>query len=273
MTNETVENLPIFSIAPDPEQARKAFSEEGLRELADSIALNGVISPIIVTPSGEDTYRIIAGERRWRASLMAKKTSIPAIVRELEQLTEKIQSLIENIQRSDLNPMEEADAYQELVNEYDLSHEELAERVGKSRAYVTNSLRLQRLPSFVKDCLRDEIISNGHAKVLLSLDRDEDKIFLCGRIAEEGWSVKQTEEAVADLKEGKEKERKKSPEDPALDEQTKLQLEKTEMNLTRHFGTEVKLDLFKNNNGSLRIRFHDLEELQRILDLMDYQDV
>lgn len=272
MNTEEVKNLPIYSITPDPEQARKVFPEEALRELADSISLNGVILPIIVTPIGNEQYQIIAGERRWRASLLAGKTSIPAIIRELEPFTRQIQSLLENIQRSDLNPLEEAEAYEKIIDEFDLSHEELAERVGKSRAYITNALRLLKLPSFVKDCLRDQSITNGHAKVLLALNSEEDMIYLCGKIVSEQWSVKQAQEAVDHLKKERGREAAGGEDGGQADTGEQLQCEKLELELTRKLGTRVSLDVLKNKNGSIKIHFHDFTELERILELIGYQD-
>lgn len=271
MNKEEIQHLPIYSISPDPEQARKEFSEKSLRELADSIAVNGVILPIIVSPIDDRHYQIIAGERRWRASIIAKQTTIPAIIRDLEPFTRAVQSLIENVQRADLNPMEEADAYEKMLSEYELSHEELAERVGKSRTYITNCLRLLKLPEMIKDCLRNEQISNGHAKVLLGLNDESDMIYICGKIVRESWSVKQTVDEVNKLKTNKFKELANTENDNdelQLAQKQQLQLRDLENKLTRRFGTAVKLDVSKNKNGSLKIHFNDYEELDRILDLL-----
>lgn len=270
MTKEEIKNLPIYSVTPDPDQARKHFSEEHLRELADSIAANGVILPIIVSPLGEsgEHYQIIAGERRWRASIMAGLETIPAIVRELDDFTRQVQSLIENVQRSDLNPLEEAKAYENLIEEFDLSHDELAERVGKNRATITNSLRLLKLPPFVQDCLKDGRISSGHAKVILGLHSEKDMVYLCGKIVQGAWSVKQSAEAAEKLKEGKLilNSDDKMPED-ITKKKGELEKRALELQLTRHFGTQVKLEILKDKSGTVKFRFNDYEELERLLEL------
>lgn len=271
MNNEEIKNLPIYAVSPDPEQARKRFVKEDLQELANSIALNGVISPIIVSPLPNNQYQIIAGERRWRASILAKKTTIPAIVRELEPFTRQVQSLIENIQRSDLNPVEEAKGYRRLIDEFALSHEELAERVGKSRASITNSLRLLNLPEFVQQCLIEGSISSGHAKVILGLNNEADMIYVCGKAAGQKLSVKDTAALVDNLKNEKKRTSRDDQDQNSAQTQSALEQRALELNLTRLFGSQVTLDVNKNKKGNIKIAFNDFEELDRILEILGYQ--
>lgn len=272
---EEVRDIPVYQITPDPNQPRKHFDPDSLQELADSITENGVILPIIVSPVGNDKYQIIAGERRWRASILAKKATIPCIVRELEPFTRQMQALLENVQRNDLNPLEEANAYQQLMDEYDMSHEQIAQSVGKSRATITNSLRLLKLPSFVQDQLADGLLSAGHAKVILSLTRESDMLYLAGKIIQDQLSVRDAS-AIA------EKLRKQKSSDPPVAtvdneianslQQLQLQLQRVEDQLCRYFGTQVKLKTNKDQSGSVEISFNDLAELERILELLGYND-
>lgn len=269
---EEVKDIPVYSISPDPGQPRKNFDEISLQELADSILVNGVILPIIVSRVGNEKYQIIAGERRWRASIIAKKATIPAIIRDLEPFKRQMQALLENIQRDNLNPLEEANAYQQLLEEFELSHEEIAQAIGKSRASVTNALRLLKLPDFVQDCLRDAKLTSGHAKVLLGLADEHDIVYLAGRAVQGSWSVRQTALALEQLR------NKKTFEglDPKVGkekfqslQQLQLQLQSLEEAMTRYLGTSVKIQLSGNHKGNLNIQFHDFEELDRIIDLIE----
>ncbi len=272
---EEVRDIPVYQITPDPNQPRKNFDPERLQELADSIRENGVILPIIVSPVGNEKFQIIAGERRWRASLLAHKTTIPCIVRELEPFTRQMQALLENVQRNDLNPLEEANAYQQLLEEYDLSHDQIAQSVGKSRATVTNSLRLLKLPSFVQDQIADGKLSTGHAKVILSLTRESDMLYLSGKIIQDQLSVRDAN-VLAD------KLRKQRPSDTLVAtvdndkakrlQQLQLQLQRVESQLTRQFGTQVQLKQGKDERGSVEIQYNDMAELERILELLGYRD-
>ena len=191
----SVQNLPIDSVYPNIDQPRKTFDDERLKELADSIKESGVIIPIIVTKT-EKGYLIVAGERRWRASKLANLKEIPAIVRELSGLEILQQALIENIQRQDLNPLEEAEALQKLITDYDMKQEEVSTIVGRSRPAITNILRLLNLSDKVKDLLLHEEISAGHARALLPLTDSEQQLETAEKVINEQLSVRQTEKLV-----------------------------------------------------------------------------
>lgn len=269
---EEIVNLPIFQVTPNSDQARKNFKDEELRELADSIRENGVISPILVTPIGPDQYEIIAGERRWRASMLANKTSIPAIIRDLDFYDKTIQSLIENVQREDLNPIEEAQAYQFIIDNFDLSHQDVAKAVGKSRSAVSNSLRLLTLPTFTKDLLTDGKLSNGHAKVLMRLRKEEDIVYMSAQIVKNGWSVKDADRAIDDfIRNKREDSLKRKTEESSSDNQSYVEeyLAKLETSLSQQLSTKVSLTYDKDKGGSLKVDYYNLEDLERLADLLN----
>lgn len=267
---EKILNIPVFSITPDKNQPRKIFDEEALQDLANSIANNGVIVPIIVKSIDHQKYQIIAGERRWRASILANQETIPAIVRDTNELTMHIQALIENVQRDDLNALEEALAYQELVHKFNLSHAKLAEQIGKSRATITNSLRLLKLPESVQNLLLENKITNGHAKALLGLETDWQIEEVAYQIVVNNLSVRETENLV--------NQRKKSDKDlqPELSKdetknliQLENQIKKIENDLSKKLSSKVKINLNKGQNGQIKIKFADLDDLERVLDLLN----
>ncbi len=273
--NEEVQNLPLFSVVPDPNQPRKTFNETSLAELAASIAENGVILPIIVSPIGNDKYQIVAGERRWRASVIAKTPTIPAIVRDLGPLHRQLQALLENVQRSDLNPLEEANAYQQLQEEFSLSHEDIAQTVGKSRATITNSLRLLKLPDFVRTCIRDGNLTSGHAKVLLGFHNEADMIYLAGMIIDKQLSVREAEDAAIAMRKRHSTDQDETNSETTVTksmQQLQLQKEYVENGLTRYFGTQVKLITDPSSAGSIQIKFHDAADLERICEIMGYTE-
>ncbi len=267
--NEVIENIDLFSIIPDKEQPRKDFDKEALNELAVSIANNGVIIPIIVRPIDNDKYMIIAGERRWRASIIAKQETIPAIVRDVERFTNQMQSLLENLQRDDLNPLEESHAYRKLIDEYNLSHEDLAERIGKSRSNVSNSLRLLNLPDDVQMLLRNNRISVGHAKVLLSLNDETDILYIANEIVDKKLSVRDSETLIKDFKRAKSNDDNQAvgKNDREL-QQLQTQLQIIEDELSKKFATKVKVN-WKSSKGSINIDFYSLEDIERLLDILD----
>lgn len=267
--NEVIENIDLFSIIPDKEQPRKDFDKEALNELAVSIANNGVIIPIIVRPIDNDKYMIIAGERRWRASIIAKQETIPAIVRDVERFTNQMQSLLENLQRDDLNPLEESHAYRKLIDEYNLSHEDLAERIGKSRSNVSNSLRLLNLPDDVQMLLRNNRISVGHAKVLLSLNDETDILYIANEIVDKKLSVRDSETLIKDFKRAKSNDDNQAvgKNDREL-QQLQTQLQLIEDELSKKFATKVKVN-WKSSKGSINIDFYSLEDIERLLDILD----
>ena len=198
---DSVTKISISDIEPRKDQPRKLFDEENLQLLADSIAAHGVLQPIIVreNPVYPSTYEIIAGERRWRASKLAGLTEIPVVVVDGDDLKVAQIALVENVQREDLNPVEEAFAYQALIERFGLTQEQLSREVGKSRSAIANMLRLINLPDEVLELLRDGKISEGHARALLALDNDDQKVLLAQRICEREMSVRETEATVKRL--------------------------------------------------------------------------
>lgn len=256
-----VEYIPVELIAPNPHQPRSAIPPESLEELAGSIREHGVIQPLIVTrsddPLADAPYVLIAGERRWQAAKLAGLTTVPAIVKEAtpQQMLEL--ALVENIQRADLNPLEEAHAYHQLIEEFGLTQEQVAERVGKSRVAVTNALRLLRLPAKVQKALAEGQISEGHARALLSLENEALQVQTMNLIISRALSVRQTEELVRRLIEGGRKkdsapEERQSPETRALEAEFESAL-----------GTRVQL-MRSRRGGKLVIHFYSEEELQAL---------
>lgn len=207
--NGRILQLDIMSVEPRPDQPRKYFDEEMLANLAESISVHGVLQPIIVREVAPDRYRIVAGERRWRASKLAGLKQIPAIVLDADELTASEISIIENIQRENLNPYEEAEAYRTLLTQYDLTQEQLSARIGKSRSAIANSLRLLELPDSIIQYLRTGEITAGHARALLSLENRSDIPVLADKIISEGLSVRAAE-ALAKKMNKKEKSQGKS---------------------------------------------------------------
>ena len=206
-----ISSLRISDVEPKADQPRQDFDTQALEALADSILQNGVLQPILVRESGGGLYQIIAGERRWRASKMAGLTEIPAIIMEADELKTAQLALIENIQREDLNPVEEAEAYRTLMTSFDLTQEEVAAKVGKSRSAVANSMRLLELPESVAKYLRDGILSAGHCRALLGLRNREMIGEIADRVVQKSLSVRETEKAVKDA--NKEKKETKEPSD------------------------------------------------------------
>ena len=272
MIEEKIINLPIFSITPDADQPRKIFAEDALQELANSIAINGVIVPIIVKPLSNEKYEIIAGERRWRASIMAKKETIPAIIRDTNEFNRRLQALLENIQRDDLNPLEESEAYNSLINEYNLSHDKLAKQVGKSRATITNSLRLLNLPDEVKELVLENKISNGHAKALLGLANQDKILEIAYKIVDNKLTVRDTENLVSRVKNIEYKSDKISITDVLTNEKQQRQIEKQRLQiedkLSKIYSTKAKLKINSNYSGTIKLEFYSLEDLERILELL-----
>jgi len=262
--------IPVEAIVPNPWQPRQAMSEESLRELAASIREHGLIQPLIITraPTDDDhptvRYRLIAGERRWQAAQMAGLTVVPAIIKEVTPQEMLELALVENLQRADLNPLEEASAYRQLITEFGLTQEQVAERVGKSRAAVANAVRLLRLPDAVKARLSRNDITEGHARALLTLDDEGLQLKALEAILKKGLSVRQTEELVRDLL--------ASPAASAASPSAAPALSPEERALEDHFrriqGTKVSLSRGKEGGGRLVIQFYSDEELQNIYDIL-----
>lgn len=255
--------ININEIEPNREQPRKKFDEEKMQQLTDSIKEHGVVQPLIVKKDG-DMYKLIAGERRWRAARMAGLKTVPAITREFTEREIMEISLIENIQREDLNPMEEAIAYQKLIDEFNLTQEEIAKRIGKSRSSIANTLRLLKLDERVKSYVTDGVISAGHARALASIApimQDDLQYEVAKRVIDENLNVRQTEKLmIAILKRGKveKKPRVKKEDIYITDIQEKLK---------DRFGTKVTIN-HGRKKGKIEIEYYSQNDLERILDIM-----
>lgn len=266
--SSSINEIDINLIKANPNQPRREFDPNSLQELADSIAEIGVIQPITVRKMEDNTFQIIAGERRWRASIQAGLTSIPAYVRTADDENMMEMALIENIQREDLNSLEIALAYQHLLEEYHLTQEKLSERIGKSRATITNYLRLLKLPAQIQVALQNRTMDMGHARALLSLDNTSLQIKLFQEILSEGLSVRKVEEMVRTLMEGesiKTNGKKISPKNGKLPEEYHLLKD----SLSKFFQTKVQLTCSDKGKGKISIPFSNEEELERIIELFD----
>ena len=257
-------HVPVDNIRPNPHQPRKEFNEERLEELADSIEAHGLIQPITVRYIGEKRFELISGERRLRASKLAGLEEIPSYIREVNDDDIISYALIENIQREDLNPIEVAMGYQRLVEEAGYTQAEVAERVGKNRSTVTNMLRLLNLPAFIQAGLRDQKISMGHARALLSIDDEEDQEEVYNKIIDKGYSVRKTEKVIRNLNKDQEK---KSEETDTTDKERAF-LKEISNRLRSTLSTKVNIKS-KKNGGEIRIEYYSDEELDRLLDLFD----
>ena len=251
--DENVSTLKLTDIEPNKDQPRKNFDIEALKTLADSIRLNGIIQPLLVRSLPDGTYQIVAGERRWRAAKMAGLTEVPVFVKELtDQQTQQI-ALIENLQRENLNPIEEALGYKELIEKYDMTHEEVAKVVGKARASISNALRLLELPEAIRDLVENKDLSSGHAKVLLSVKDNKNVVDLAFRAATKEVSVRELERMVKNLDKP---EKEDKPKDRFYTE--------AEISLSAALGTAVRVVPGKKKNV-LEIDFFSNEELSEII--------
>lgn len=255
--------LKLAQVEPNREQPRKAFDEEKLSALADSIREHGVIQPILVKDIGNGQYQIIAGERRWRASRMAKIKEIPAIVRTYDEQTVMEVALIENLQRENLNPVEEALGYKRLINEFSLTQEKIAQRVGKSRPAIANALRLLALPESVLKMLSDGLFSGGHARAVLSLPTPDLQELLAQRIVEEQLSVRQAEALAKILPNEKKKEKTKEKKPSSLD----IELTQLQKSISNRLGTKVQI-INGAKKGKIEIEYYGGDDLERILKLL-----
>ena len=253
--------LKITEVEPNREQPRKNFNEDALLELADSIKQFGIIQPLIVQKQ-DDYYEIIAGERRWRAAKLAGLKEVPVIIKNYTEQERVEIALIENIQREDLNPIEEALAFRRLLTEFKLKQDELAERVSKSRTAVTNSMRLLKLDERVQQMVVDEKISTGHARALLAVEDKEQQYTLANKIFDEKLSVRETERLMKNFQ--KEKENKKSQKT-----ENEFIYKGIEEKIKMILGTKVTVNHKKNNKGRIEIEYYSNEELERIMDLLE----
>ena len=267
---DVVIDLKINDIFPNREQPRKLFDDASLQELADSIKENGVIQPIIVVKKDKG-YQIVAGERRWRASRLAEMPSIPAIIRELTSLQTLEQALIENIQREDLNPLEEAYAMEYLMKEHALTQEQLSKKLGKSRSAIANTVRLIGVDSGVQDFIRNGDLSAGHARTLLSLPTYEDQRKAADYIIEKDLSVRETEEYIKKLLLPKINIPEKDMDMMSIPPAMEISSKDVERKLTRHFGTKVKLKMKDQirGKGAISIEFFSYDDLDRVIDILE----
>ncbi len=250
--------VPVDSIDPNPRQPRKRFDDESLVGVAASIREVGILQPIVVGPAGPDgRHVLVAGERRLRASKLVGLDQIPAVVRESDEAARLAESLIENVQREDLGPLEEAEAYRALMEDFAMRHEDVAQRVGKSRSSVTNSVRLLNLPGQIQGLIADGRISAGAGRALLGLENAARAVKIAEQAAREEWSVRQVEEAVRDRRGSTTKMARSKRERPA-------QIIALEERMEESLGTTVRIDYGARGGGKMVIKFGSLDDLERI---------
>lgn len=268
--SSSINEVPVFKIKANPNQPRREFQPEALQELAESIRQIGIIQPITLRQMEDGTYQIIAGERRWRAAQLAGLTNIPAYIRTANDENVMQMALVENIQREDLNAIEIALAYQNLIEQYSLTQDKLSEKVGKNRATIANYLRLLKLPAQVQVALQNKEVDQGHARALLGLDKPSLQVKLFNEIREKGYSVRQVEEMVKalnngeTLKSGRHTLKSKTASKRLPEEYTELR-----NRLSERFSTKVQMTCSQQGKGKISIPFASEEELERIITLLD----
>ena len=261
-----VREVSIDSVQPCPSQPRKDFERQPLEELAASIEVNGILQPLVARTTGEGQLELIAGERRWRAAQIAGLETVPVIVREASDSQVLELALVENLQREDLNPVEEAQGYALLMEAFDLTQEATAQRVGKSRAAVANAVRLLNLPESLQTYLRQGRLSVGHAKVILSLEEEQQQTLVANRVIKESLSVRETEELTDKLQGGStgKTSTQRSP-------QTRgVHVTSLENRLKEKLGTKVSLT-YREGKGALTIKYFSDDDLERILKILDVE--
>lgn len=251
--------IRLSEIEPNREQPRKTFDEDSLLELSESIKQYGVLQPLLVQKKN-DYYEIIAGERRWRAAKLAGIKEVPVIIKDYSNQEVMEIALIENIQREDLNPIEEAKAYQRLIKEYRLKQDEVAEKVSKSRAAIANSMRLLKLDERVQQMVTDNCISNGHARTLLAIEDGDRQYLLAQKIFDEKLSVRETEKLIKNID--------KKPQIKEKNTAQELVYRNIENNMKTVLGTKVSIHNNSNNKGKIEIEYYSQEELERIIELI-----
>lgn len=255
--------MDINKVEPNREQPRKKFDEDALLELSESIKQFGVLQPLLVTER-KDYYEIIAGERRWRAAKMAGLKEVPVIIKKLTEQEIMEISLIENIQRENLNPIEEALAYKKLINEFNLKQDEVAERVSKSRTAVTNAMRLLKLNDKVQQMVIDEMLTTGHARALLAIEDEDMQHTVAQQIFDEKLSVRDTEKLVKNIQNGKKTAKEKEVLDPKL----KVIYDDLAEQMKKILGTKVLINAKDEKSGKIEIEYYSQDELDRIIDLI-----
>ncbi|MBO7607217.1 MAG: ParB/RepB/Spo0J family partition protein [Paludibacteraceae bacterium] len=262
----SINDVKISEIEANPDQPRRVFDEEALNELADSIKQIGVVQPITLRKLADGKYQIVAGERRYRASQIAGLESIPAYIREVNESQQMEMALIENIQREDLNAIEEALAYQNLMDKCDYTQDQLSERVGKKRATVANYLRLLRLPAEIQMAVKDKKIDMGHARALMAIEDPVAQLSVYNQIISEGLSVRKVEELAKSIKEGKtaSPEKKESPKKDLPEDYAALK-----DRLNGLFNTPVSMTCDKKGKGKITIQFNSDDDLLKIMNIFD----
>ncbi|MEW6739401.1 MAG: ParB/RepB/Spo0J family partition protein [Nitrospirota bacterium] len=255
---EEVIRLEIEKIIPNQHQPRKIFKDEALKELSASIKEKGVLQPVIVSRVGDGTFRLIAGERRWRAATLAGLKKIPALIKDVSSQDAIEIALIENIQREELNAVETAEAFNRLLKEFNLTQEELSQRVGKDRATIANYLRILKLPDEIKAFINNDSISIGHAKALLTLENRQKQIEAAKEIIKKGLSVREAEALCKRLSQ---------PIKPKKKNEKLPEVADLENKLTRSLGTKVKIN-HKDKRGKIEIEYYSLDELDRLLEIL-----
>jgi ParB family chromosome partitioning protein len=262
-TGVSARMLPVSSIAPNPYQPRRDFSEEDLEDLTASLRENGLLQPIVVRPApdGGGKWELVAGERRWRASMRLGWNEIAAVVRDVDDRTLLVLALVENLQRSQLSALEEAEGYQRLAEEFELTQQQVAEVVGKDRSTVANAVRLLNLPASVRQLMRDGRLSAGHARALLGLDDDRRIADVARQAADEQWSVREVETHVKRAKQPARAAQRRGKSREASERMLEEELQ-------RVFGTEVRIRRSRGHRGRIEIPFFSAEDFERIFELM-----
>ncbi len=262
-----VERLPISRLLPNPFQPRREVAQDKLVELIASIRENGLLQPLVVRPAG-DGWQIVAGERRWRAITELGWADIPAYVREVDDQTMLVLALIENLQREELSPVDEAHAYQRLIDEFGMTQGDVAEQVGRNRSTVANTIRLLGLPDKVLGMIAGGVLSAGHARALLTLDEAAAMIALAGQAASEGWSVRELESQVRGPRPAAEKKRRRSRARGSLGDATEPYARRAAQALGRALGTNVRVRVVDKTSGHIEIPFRDPEDFERIVEVI-----
>lgn len=268
MPVEILSVIDINSIRLNPRQPRKSFDKDKLDELADSIREHGVIEPVIVRPTDDGVYELVAGERRFRATVLAGLQSIPAVVRVVDDRQSLELALIENLQREDIGPIECAEAYRRLMDEFGLTQEQIAERVGKNRSTIANTLRLLNLPPEILESLSKGEITEGHARALLSVNDTREQLSLWKNVVSHGLSVRETERLSRTPRASRTSKTSSVSRATGRQRHTDPYLADVEDKLRRYLGTKVSITRADSNTGKIEIEFYDDDDLMRILDLI-----
>ncbi len=266
-TANVMSEIPVLAIETNPYQPRTHFDQEALKELSESIKVQGIIQPITVRQLSADSYQLISGERRLQASKLAGLEKVPAYIRKANDQQMLEMALIENIQRENLNAIEIALSYQRLLSEIGLKQEELGDRVGKNRSTVTNYLRLLKLPPDIQIALRDNQISMGHARALISIDGVDKQLAVFRKILEEQLSVRKVEELVRNLSAKKQEVKE---EKPVSRSQPDPDMIRVQNRLSTHFGTKIQIKAAEDGKGEIKIPFMSTDDLNRILEMLDF---